>query len=735
MTMQPTFDFLSNGGEMGALMRAHDWDATSLGKPQQWPELLKTTVRLLLTSNHPMFIWWGKDLIQFYNDAYRKTMGPERHPSALGQRGRECWDEIWDIIGPQIEFVMAGGGATWHEDQLVPVTRHGSREDVWWTYGYSPIEDSGGVQGVLVVCKDVTVEHQSREQLRELNGQLVEQIRQREAAQQREAFEMGERLNAERLLAAQRQAESERLHTLFQQAPGLVAVLRGPDHVFEFANEAYARFVGERDFLGKPVRQALPDVDGQGFFELLDEVFYTGKPFSAMDVPLLLRRRPGGPLTQSYVDFVYQPISDADNKVSGIFIEGFDVTERKLTAQKLQDADRRKDEFLAMLAHELRNPLAPLKNAADLLSLLLRDDTRLQHVHGLISRQVRHMTGLIDDLLDVSRVNSGLIVLDKQPLDIQHIVMESIEQVQPLIDARRHHLVVELNSDPAVVVGDHKRLVQVFANLLQNSAKYTPEGGNLSLTVQTQADQVTIDIRDNGIGIDDDLLPHVFELFTQGKRSSDRSQGGLGLGLALVHNLVALHGGRVAAATDGQGKGSTFTVVLPCRSEGVIDVPAHGVYPVAASAFQPLRIMVVDDNADAAQALAMFLEACGHHVMVEHDPHRALTQAGATAPDAFLLDIGLPGITGNELARRLRKTPRTASAMLIAVTGYGNKYDKETALACGFDAYFVKPLDAMRLQQLLSTLHPNIVPNVAPRSESGPAGASQQTRHMHVLRK
>ncbi|WP_157691629.1 ATP-binding protein [Noviherbaspirillum autotrophicum] len=706
--MQPTFDFLSNGGEMGALMRAHDWGATPLGEPQHWPEILKTTVRLLLTSNHPMFIWWGKDLIQFYNDAYRKTMGPERHPGALGQRGRECWDEIWHIIGPQIEFVMAGSGATWHEDQLVPVTRHGAREDVWWTYGYSPIEDSRGVQGVLVVCTDVTVEHQSREQLRELNRQLVEQIREREQAQQREAVEMAERLNAERLLAAQRQAESERLYALFQQAPGFMALVRGPHHVFEFANEAYLHLIGERALLGKPVREALPDIEGQGFFELLDEVFYTGKPFSAMDVPLRLRQQPGGPPMQAYVDFVYQPIIDVDGAVSGIFIEGFDVTERTLAKKKLQEADRRKDEFLAMLAHELRNPLAPLKNAADLLSLMPREEARLRHIHGLISRQVRHMTGLIDDLLDVSRVNSGLIVLDKQPLDIHQIVAESVEQVQPLVAARRHQLDVRLAAGPVFVQGDHKRLVQVFTNLLQNAAKYTPEGGRISLTALTRDQEVVVEIRDNGIGIDAELLPHVFELFTQGKRSSDRSQGGLGLGLALVQNLVALHGGRVAVATQGQDKGSTLTVVLPCRSEAPRDLSSRAVQGVAAAhACQPLRVMVVDDNVDAAQTLAMVLDACGHQVMVEHDPHSALAHAGMTLPDVYLLDIGLPGMTGNELACRLRRTPHAAAATLIAVTGYGNEYDRETALAAGFDFYFVKPLDTAQLHQLLSGIRPD----------------------------
>ena len=247
-------DFLVGGGEMGALMRAHDWAATSLGSPEGWPQSLRTTVRLLLTTQHPMFIWWGDDLIQFYNDAYRQTMGPERHPIALGQPGRACWEEIWPIIGPQIEYVMAGNGATWNEDQLVPVTRYGRQEDVWWTYGYSPIDDESRVGGVLVVCKDVTKEIRARA-----------------------AFK----------------AESDRLRDLFQQAPGFMAILRGPDHTFELINDAYLQLVGHRrDLIGKPVREALPEVNGQGFFELLDRVYTSGEPYVGRGAPIMLQREP-----------------------------------------------------------------------------------------------------------------------------------------------------------------------------------------------------------------------------------------------------------------------------------------------------------------------------------------------------------------------------------------------------------------------------------------------------------
>ena len=313
--MQAHFDFLSNGGELGALMRAKDWESTSLGPTAGWPALLKTTVRLILSSRHPMFLWWGAELIQFYNDAYRQTMGPERHPSALGDRGRSCWDEIWSIIGPQIEYVMSGQGATWHEDQLVPVTRHGARQDVWWTYGYSPIEDETGVRGVLVVCNDVTAEHQAKRALEVMNEELTEQIRQREQAQAQQAIQTAQRIVAEREVILLRNAETERICSLLEQAPGFICILDGPGHVFEFTNAAYLRLVGGRELLGMPIRAALPELEGQGYSELLDKVYRSGEAVTVVNNPYVLNSGAGLQPVHGLVDFVYQPIV-TDGRVS-----------------------------------------------------------------------------------------------------------------------------------------------------------------------------------------------------------------------------------------------------------------------------------------------------------------------------------------------------------------------------------------------------------------------------------
>lgn len=377
-------------------------------------------------------------------------------------------------------------------------------------------------------------------------------------------------------------------------------------------------------------------------------------------------------------------------------------TERDKAEERLRIADQRKDEFLAMLAHELRNPLAPISAAAQLLKIVSHDEARVKETSDIITRQVDHMTSLINDLLDVSRVTRGLVTLGKETLDVKRIVSDAVEQASPLITARGHRLELQLPAGPAYVLGDHKRLVQVVVNLLNNSAKYTPEGGNIVLRLEVQRDQVVLEVIDNGIGMAPDLLLRVFDLFTQAERTSDRSQGGLGLGLALAKSLVGLHGGSVHAYSAGSGAGSTFTVCLPSQTGPFTEcIQGYEDVPVPASA-KALSMMVVDDNADAAHTLAMFLEAEGHRVFVEYEATKAIERARTTAPSVCLLDIGLPDIEGNELARRLRSMPETADAVLIAVTGYGQEQDREKSMAAGFDFHLVKPVDTSRLASILA---------------------------------
>jgi PAS domain S-box-containing protein len=396
----------------------------------------------------------------------------------------------------------------------------------------------------------------------------------------------------------------------------------------------------------------------------------------------------------------------ADGGIVSFFL---DITERKLAEEKLRAADQRKDEFLAMLAHELRNPLAPISAAAELLKIGRLDETRLRQSSAIIGRQVRHMTSLVDDLLDVSRVTRGLVTLARAPVAARTIVDEAIEQVRPLFEARRQQLAVRLADPEATVLGDKARLVQVLANLLNNAAKYTPEDRRIEIDTRSSGGDgggasLVLTVRDEGIGMEPELAGRVFDLFTQAKRSSDRSQGGLGLGLALVKNLVELHGGSVVCDSPGLGQGSSFVVRLP-----LMQPAAHGADSAASKAAPagqppPLRLLVVDDNVDAAATLAMLLEACGYAVMVEHESPRALEIALRERPDAALLDIGLPEMDGNELARRLRADPRTRGMLLVAVTGYGQEQDRRLALEAGFDHHMVKPVDLDKLAAILSSL-------------------------------
>jgi PAS domain S-box-containing protein len=406
-----------------------------------------------------------------------------------------------------------------------------------------------------------------------------------------------------------------------------------------------------------------------------------------------------------YVDITFDAIADDDGTVMGAVAILRDTTDRNRAEQALRDSSRQKDEFLAMLAHELRNPLAPIRSAAEILSRLKLDDARAVRAADIIGRQVGHMTGLLDDLLDIARVSHGAIELHREPLLVSIVASEAIEQASASISARRHHFSVTQGSETLSVDGDRKRLTQVLTNLLVNAAKYTPDGGHVSLVVSATAQDVVLSVSDDGIGMAPELQAQVFELFVQGARTHDRSQGGLGIGLALVKSLVELHGGSVHAASEGPGRGSTFEVRLPRRMQAheSLSVPHHS-KPKPASAGRALKLMVVDDNADAAHMLGLLLEGEGHSVHIELDSRRVLQRTQQAPPDVFILDLGMPHVDGYELARRIRSRPDGAKPVLIALTGYGRSSDKAQALRAGFDHHLVKPLDADALTTLLRDL-------------------------------
>jgi signal transduction histidine kinase/DNA-binding response OmpR family regulator len=375
--------------------------------------------------------------------------------------------------------------------------------------------------------------------------------------------------------------------------------------------------------------------------------------------------------------------------------------------REVQEADRRKNEFLSMLAHELRNPLAPIRNGVHLLRTAGGSDSHVREVRDMMDRQVQHLVRLVDDLLDLSRITRGKVRLQTEPLEVADVLARAVETCRPLIDERRHRLDVALPPGPLRVQGDAVRLAQVVGNLLNNAAKYTEDGGYLRLSAGREGDEAVVRVRDTGMGIPAEMLGSVFELFTQVDHSLDRSQGGLGIGLTLVRQLVELHAGKVEAHSDGPGRGSEFVVRLPLlKYEGqrTKDKDGASVGPSSFVLRTSRRVLVVDDNQDAAESLGLLLEVSGHEVRVCHDGASALRAAEEYRPEAVLLDIGLPGMDGYEVARRLRACPATRGALLVALTGYGQAEDQRRARAAGFDHHLIKPADIEALAGLLASV-------------------------------
>jgi signal transduction histidine kinase/DNA-binding response OmpR family regulator len=368
----------------------------------------------------------------------------------------------------------------------------------------------------------------------------------------------------------------------------------------------------------------------------------------------------------------------------------------------IQEADRRKNEFLAMLAHELRNPLAPIRTAVEILRLRGRDLGRLESARDVIERQVTQLARLVDDLLDVSRVTSGKIRLQIQPLEMAAVIAHALETARPLFEARRQKLTVDLPPAKLWVMADLARLSQVLANLLNNAAKYTEEGGRVSLSARSEDGEIVVRVRDTGIGIPKEALPIVWELFTQVDRSLDRSQGGLGIGLTVVRRIVELHGGRVEALSDGPGRGSEFVVRLPSYQTGRNELEGQDGGAMKTKLKTASTVLVVDDNVDAAEMIAELLALTGHDARVAHDGPSAIALAQEIEPDVVLLDIGLPGMNGYEVAKQLRAIPSIEKALLIAVTGYGQDSDRQRTHEAGFDHHLVKPVKPDHLLELIA---------------------------------
>jgi signal transduction histidine kinase len=531
---------------------------------------------------------------------------------------------------------------------------------------------------------------------------LVKPFSARELLARVEALLLRERIRAVE------EAHARRLSSVFAQAPAAIAILRGPDHVFELANPAYLELVNHRDVIGKPVREALPEVQSQGLIDLLDRVYRSRSPHVGRSLPLVVNRTDQGNPEQRYFDFVYQPLVDEHGQAEGIAAVVYDVTELTRARQDAEVANRAKDEFLAMLGHELRNPLAPILTALQLLRL--RGVQAGEREREIIERQIKHLVALVDDLLDVSRITRGKIQLHRSTFELSEAVARAIETASPLFEQKRHLVRIDVPRNGLGVHGDLERLAQVVANLLTNAGKYTEAGGRISITAKAEGDEIALSVCDTGIGIAPDMLPRIFELFVQERQALDRAQGGLGLGLAIVRSLAELHGGSVDARSEGIGRGAEFVLRLPRTALPNTAPTRHpGESPVAVpQATRTHRVLVVDDNHDAAAMLAEALTLCGHSVQTAHDGVEALRMAETLQPDVALVDIGLPVMDGYELGRQLANHPRVRGIRLIAVTGYGQEQDRHRSKEAGFVGHLVKPVDLDRLRGLLESDAPRL---------------------------
>jgi PAS domain S-box-containing protein len=567
-----------------------------------------------------------------------------------------------------------------------------------------PLQDENGNElGAVVSLHDIS----ARQEVQSARAvAAAEQARREEA----EAAAQLIRESSERLRASE-----ERYRTLFGAMDEGFCILemifgedgRALDYVFLETNPAFAKQSGMDDVIGKRMRELVPGHD-QHWFDIYGRVVTTGVPVRFEDEAEALGR---------WFDVYATPLPAAGaNRLAVLFN---DITQRKHAddnlrrlAEELAESDRRKTEFLATLAHELRNPLAPISNGLHLMRMAGGDLPALEKARHMMERQLRHMVHLVDDLLDIARISSNKVELRRESLDLRTVLAGAVETSMPLVTAGGHALDVKLPDAPLRIVGDATRVAQVVSNLLNNAAKYTPRGGRIELAAREEGGRATIAVRDTGVGIPPESLRDVFDMFTQVGRSREHAQGGLGIGLALVRRLVDLHGGTVEAASDGAGRGSTFTVRLPLADAHAFAAEAAPTAP-GAGLLHPrtLRVLVVDDNRDAADSLAALLEIGGHETRVAHDGDEALRAAHTFRPDIVFLDIGMPGKDGYEVARELRAATDTCSAVLVALTGWGAQQDRARSRSAGFDHHLTKPAGLHDVERLLADMALRGAPN------------------------
>lgn len=635
---------------MHQLQRAYGAEHQALLALRQSEERLR-----LITDHLPALIAYidHEEVYQFTNAAYAQWF--EEAGSIVGRPMRQVLGEsVYQHRRPYIEAVLRGERAS-----FVAPKRHqrlGVRE---CELTYVPDGDvHTGVRGFYAMVRDVT-----------------------------------ERLQAERALQ-----DRERMLKLIydNSSDSLFLAQLEPEDQFRFVsvNEPFLRARGlERETVqGQLMEASVPSANQALLREHFHQALTTRRAVVYEDVADLPAGRRHGEVTVT-------PIIGDNGTVTHILGCVTDVTARKQAEEALQAADRRKDEFLSMLAHELRNPLAPIRNVAQILSSGHVKADEVRRAGELLTRQTTHLAHLLDDLLDVARITRGVIQLQKEDLLLEQVADRAIETVQPLLSVKRQTVIREPAPRPLVVSADAARLSQILENLLSNAAKYSPDRSAIHVSFSCTAESAAVHVRDEGSGIDSQILPHIFDLFMQADRSLDRAQGGLGIGLTIVKQLVHLHGGTVEAHSEGLGRGSEFIVRLPVQSAP--NAPAPATTQARPSAVGR-RVLIVEDNVDSAESLAMLLSAVGHETRITHDGVGALHALESFAAEWVLLDIGLPGMDGYLVAQTIRERYRERPLRLFAVSGYGRQEDRALALASGFDGHLTKPVDPARLLALIA---------------------------------
>ena len=689
------------------------------GDHRGWPEGLRAVADLILASRFPMFLAMGRDLRLFYNEAYTDLLG-DKHPAARGAPYASVRPELWDRVGPHFQRAL-DGEAVQLQHALMEFKRNGKRERRFFCVSLSPVRHAGQVAGVYCVLTETTSDVLSghRHAFHQRLGETLDGHDDPAHIMKATSAMTGQTLGVARVGYGEIDAPGQTVSIDRDWTDGRMHSQAGNTHPLEaFGPEVLAKQRQGRsvriddvalDQRSAPFAAAYAGIDARAVVIVpiieegrLSAVFQLHEPMARhwTDQEVAMAED----VARHTREVVRRSRLEASLQKSALERDGLLQSERaaRVQAERLSHT---KDEFLAMLAHELRNPLAPISSSASLLGMQFANEPRIRQTTTIISRQVKHMSRLIDDLLDVSRVTRGLVKLKLATVDFRDVVTGALDQTRPLVLEKSHHVTVQMPDEPVYVRGDQTRLVQSVANILNNAAKYTQKSGTLALDLRCHDGQMTLQVRDNGSGMPQDLLPNVFDLFTQGARTLARSQGGLGLGLTLVKRLVELHDGDVSAHSEGVGFGSTFTMTIPCVAGACagLDAPVGDLEAARATLQRKLRVLIVDDNSDAADTLATLLEVQGYATSVEYDAASALRRARVEHPDVMLIDIGLPDVDGYQLAQELRALPEMAGTVPVAVTGYGQAKDRERALEAGFAQHLVKPVDMTALGRILES--------------------------------